>query len=308
MDKLRNRYIATALSGLIIIFAGCSGGSGSEPMEAVGRISLGISDGPIHDAKKVCITFDEIEFMRQGTSTVVPVSLANPVNLLEFQGMNAFPLLTNEELTAGQYQWMRIGVDAEMGSTGGAGDMLGDSCDGSGSYIVMSDDTINSLFVPSGAETGLKLVSGFTVPVNGTADFTAEFDLMKSITAPMGLSGDVVLRPSIRLVNNVEAGTLTGQVGNDLATADSCAPSVYVFDDGVMPNAIDGTDDPVATAMVNADSDATGQTEYHYTVGFLLAGDYEVAFTCNGVDFEPMAGKPAAITAMTVTTVNFLPE
>ena len=156
------------------------------------------------------------------------------------------------------------------------------------------------------------LVGGFTVPVNGSADFTAEFDLIKSITAPAGLSGDVVLRPTIRLVNNVEAGTLTGQVGNDLATAESCAPSVSVFDDGVTPNAIDDmvedVNDPVATAMVNAETDNAGQIEYHYTVGFLLADDYEVAFTCNGTDFEPMAGKPAAITANTVTTVNFLPE
>ncbi len=306
MDILKNRYIATALTGLFIILAGCGGGSG--PIDAVGRISLGISDGPIHDANKVCITFDEIEFMRQGTSTVFLVTLGHPVNLLEFQGMNAFPLLTNEVLAAGQYQWMRIGVDAELGSTGGAGDMLGASCDGSGSYIVMSDNSIHNLYVPSGAETGLTLVGGFTVPVDGTADFTAEFDLMQSITAPDGLSPDVVLRPTIRLVNNVEAGTVTGQMGNDLVTADSCAPSVYVFDDGVMPNAIDGTDDPVATAMVNAQTDDVGQTEFHYTVGFLLAGDYEVAFTCNGTDFEPMAGKPAAITAKTVTTVNFLPE
>ena len=308
MDKLRNRYIATALSGLIIIFAGCSGGSGSEPMEAVGRISLGISDGPIHDAKKVCITFDEIEFMSQGTSTVVPVSLANPVNLLEFQGMNAFPLLTNEELTAGQYQWMRIGVDAEFGSTGGANDMLGDTCDGSGSYIVMSDNTIYNLYVPSGFENGLKLVGGFIVPVNGTVDFTAEFDLMQSVTAPDGLLPDVVLRPTIRLVDNLEAGTLTGQVGSDLATASSCGPSVYLFNDGVMMNAIDGTDDPVATALVNAETNDAGQTEYHYTVGFLHAGDYKAAFTCNGTDFEPLAGKPAAITARAVTIVNFLPE
>lgn len=308
MDFLRNRSIATALTGLFVILTGCGGGSGSGPIDAVGRISLGISDGPIHNAKKVCITFDEIEFMRQGTSTVFDMNLASPVNLLEFQGMNAFPLLTNEVLAAGQYQWMRIGVDAEMGSTGSANDMLGASCDGSGSYIVMSDNTMHNLFVPSGAETGLTLVGGFTVPVNGTADFTAEFDLMKSITAPMGLSGDVVLRPTIRLVDNVEAGTLTGQVGNDLATAGSCAPSVYVFDDGVTPNAINGTDDPVATAMVNAQTDNAGQTQYHYTVGFLLADDYEVAFTCNGTDFEPMAGKPAAITARTVSTVNFLPE
>ena len=150
MGLLKNRYIATAFTGLFVILAGCGGGSGSDPIDAVGRISLGISDGPIHDAEKVCITFDEIEFMSQATSTVVALSLDNSVNLLEFQGMNAFPLLTNEELTAGQYQWMRIGVDAEMGSTGGAGDMLGAPCDGSGSYIVMSDNTtINNLYIPA---------------------------------------------------------------------------------------------------------------------------------------------------------------
>ena len=314
MIFLKKRYVVTALSGLFVTLAGCSsGGSGSEPIEAVGRISIWISDGPIHEANKVCITFDEIEFMSQGTSTIVPVNLDNPVNLLDFQGKNAFPLLTDEEIAAGQYQWMRLGVDAQMGDSGGADDTLGATCNGSGSYIVFSDNTIvKNLYVPSGAETGLKLVGGFTVPDDGSADFTAEFDLMKSVTAPGGLMADVVLRPVIRLVNNVEAGTLTGQVDNDLATAEGCAPAVYVFNDDVMPNGIEDMvvdpNDPVATAMVNKETGGADQDEYHYTVGFLLADDYEVAFTCNGMDFEPPAGKSAAITARTVTTVNFLPE
>ncbi len=65
----------------------------------------------------------------------------------------------------------------------------------------------------------MKLVGGFTVPVNGSADFTAEFDLMKSVTAPPGLDPDVVLRPTIRLVNNVDVGTLSGEVTGDLAAA-----------------------------------------------------------------------------------------
>jgi hypothetical protein len=295
------------MAAALLPLAGC-GGSGSS--DATGYLSLGISDAPVHDAQKVCITFDEIEFKGQGASFVVPLDPAETVNLLDFQGNNAAPLLFREELPAGNYQWMRLGVDAVEGSNGGAGDTGGAECDGEASYMVMNDGTVHNLYVPSGAETGLKLVSGFTVPVNASADFTAEFDLMKSITTPPGGMPDVTLRPTIRLVNNVDVGTLTGQVAAELATAESCAPSVYVFDDGVVPNAIDVGDvvdpeDPVATAMVNEHLNDAGLTVYDYTVGFLLAGDYEVAFTCDGETFEPAAGKGATITEQQLTTVDF---
>ena len=268
---------------------------------------------PISGASKVCITFDEIEFKGEGPSTVLPLDPPEKVNLLDFQGANAYPILVDHQLPAGQYQWIRLGVDAVRGSNGGMGDTGGAECDGESSYIVMDDGTFN-LYVPSGANTGLKLVSGFTVPANATANVTAEFDVKKSITAPDGLSPDVILRPTIRLVNNAEVGTLTGQVHNDLAMADGCDPWVYVFNDGVMPNAIAGMDeepdpnDPVATAMVNSEITNEGVTEYRYTVGFLLAGNYEAAFTCNGTDFEPVDGKSAPIEANVVTTVDFLPE
>jgi len=71
---------------------------------------------------------------------------------------------------------------------------------------------------------------------------------------------DVKLRPTIKLVNNNEVGTLTGQVANDLAEAEACAPSVYVFNDGVTPNGIeDNPDDPVATAIVEAQDQTDGK-------------------------------------------------
>lgn len=287
--------------------AGCGGsGAGQE----TGFLSLGISDGPVHSAQKVCITFDEIEFKGEGAPFVVDLDPPEKVNLLDFQGANAAPILISEELPAGHYQWMRLGLDAELGSNGGAGDTGGIMCDGAGSYIVMDDESVHNLYVPSGAESGLKLVSGFTVPVNGSADFTAEFDLMKSLTEPPGLQPDAVLRPSIRLVNNVEVGRLTGQVAGELATADGCEPSVYVFDDGITPNAIDDAEaadpnDPVATALVNEHVNDDATTGYLYTVGYLLPGDYAVAFTCDGETFEPEAGQPATIFAQEVTTVDF---
>jgi len=298
-------FAATALLSL----AGC-GSSSSGSGDKTGLLSLGISDGPVHDAIKVCIAFDEIEFKGEGAAFSVDPGGIQNINLLDFQGANAAPLLFNEELPAGEYQWMRLGVNAVMGGTGGTGDDPATTlCAGDASYVAMEGDTTHNLYVPSGAQSGLKLVSGFTVPANGTANFTAEIDLMKSLTAPPGLQPDVIFRPTIRLVNNVEVGTLIGDVSSDLATAEACAPSVFVFDDGVPPNAIDtetdDPNDPVATAMVNAQVNPDETTTYRYEVGFLLAGEYEVAFTCDGTTFEPVKGKPATIVAKDVETVSF---
>ena len=306
---IRQGYFVTLTAAGLLTLAGC--GSSSDSGDETGFLSLGISDGPVHAAQKVCITFDEIEFKRNDDPPfVVELDPAEKVNLLDFQGANAAPILINQELPAGDYEWMRLGVDASLGSNGGVGDTGGIMCDGEASYIVMDSESVHNLYVPSGAETGLKLVSGFTVPVNGSADFTAEFDLMKSLTQPPGLQSDVVLKPAIRLVNNVEVGTLTGEVSAELASAEACAPSVYVFDDGVTPNAIDtgevaDPDDPIATAMVNEQANDDATTTYHYTVGYLLSGDFEVAFTCDGETFEPGGGKPAEILVQEVTTVDF---
>ncbi len=57
--------------------------------------------------------------------------------------------------------------------------------------------------------------------------------------------------------------------------------------------------------MVNEQTDSEGAVSYHYTVGFLLAGHYEVAFTCDGTTFEPAEGKPAEVVAKQLAEVSF---
>jgi len=228
-------------------------------------------------------------------------------------------IIGNVEVDAGEYQWMRLGIDAVMGGSGGSNDLGDETCADGASYMVMKDETVHNLYVPSSAQNGLKLVSGFTVPVNGSANFTAEWDLMRSITAPRGLDPDVVMKPVIRLVNNVEVGTLTGMVESGLIVdvvndaEGACAPSVYLFNDGVSPNA-DGTDDDpdavdpddaVATGIVTAQTNDDGSVTWNYTIGFLLEGSYEAAFTCFGTDFEPVAGKEAIVEMNKTTTVDF---
>ncbi|MGB5491088.1 MAG: DUF4382 domain-containing protein [Woeseiaceae bacterium] len=309
--------------GVVALFAmtlaGCggSGGSGVETgaSNQTGFLSLGVSDGPVHSAQRVCIEFNDIEFKQAGSGETTVLTFAEPqkIDLLQFQGANAAPLITNEVMPAGDYEWMRLGINAVRGANGGVGETDPALCDGEASYIVMDDGTVNNLYVPSGANTGLKLVSGYTVPANDQVSLTLEFDVAKSITAPPGQSPDVKLRPTIRLVNNNDVGTLTGEVSADFVEVDGCEPSVYVFNPDVEePNGIEDDvedeNDPIATAMVKAQEQDDASIQYHYTVGFLLTGSYKAAFTCNNMDFEPAAGTDFTIeNAGDVVTVDFFP-
>ena len=75
--------------------------------------------------------------------------------------------------------------------------------------------------VPSGSQTGLKLVRGFTLLAGGSADFTIDFDLRKSVVDPKGGQG-MHLKPALRLIDNAQSGTITGTVAGELI-ASACA-------------------------------------------------------------------------------------
>jgi len=131
---------------------------------------------------------------------------------------------------------------------------------------------------------------------------------MLSMKDPIVQGADAKLRPTVRLVNNIEVGTLTGDVA--LPEGECATPFVFVFDDGVTPNPIEtgdtpDDDDPIATAMVEERDNGVGPVTYDYTVGFLLTGDYVAAFTCDGETFDPEMTKEANISAGNVTEVSF---
>ena len=303
MNASNARYAPALLSAALLFAAGCSGsGSGDK----TGRISLGISDHPIHDATKVCIAFTEVELKpKEGPSIMAQPFMeeTSNINLLQFQGMNAAPLLMNYELPAGEIQWIRLAVNAVRGGTGGTGDdPMSTECQGDASYLAMDSETYN-LYIPSGAESGLKLHGNIVVPQGGAADFTAEIDLMKSVAYPTGLDPDVILRPTLRLVNNAEVGALTGRVDETLVV-DGCDPSVFIFEDDGMDVALDAANS-LTSAMVNGELNDMDMTEYHYTIGHLLGGNYEIAFSCDdGVTLDPANGKAVTVVAGEVAEVD----
>jgi hypothetical protein len=121
---------------------------------------------------------------------------------------------------------------------------------------------------------------------------------MRSMVAPPGLAPDVILKPTIKLVNNADVGALMGNVSTDLTDVEGCEPSVFVFAEGIAPNPDDEVDDALATGIVDTDTN-------RYEIGFLLAGSYNVAFTCDGTTFEPEAGAPVTIGAGEIVELDF---
>jgi hypothetical protein len=286
-----------------------------------GYLNLSVSDAPIKDATKVCIRFDGVELKHADSDERETIDFDQPevVNLLAHQGANSHPIVTGAEVPAGEYEWIRLKVQAERGLSGGAndGDPTSELCDDQteNSYLVRDSGGLLNLYIPSGSQRGLQLIKDIIIPVNRSGDFTAEWDLGKSFNGPPGLMPDVMMKPVVKLVANNEVGTLVGQVADELIAWEACdaefSPSVYVFDDGVEPNPFDdpfAVDDAVATGLVDQQMQEDGSMPWRYSIGFLLAGNYEVAYTCNGDLFAPLAGKPAEILLEEVTTVDFLAE
>ena len=181
---------------------------------------------------------------------------------------------------------MRLAANAAQGGNGGAGAGMNDAeCIGDGSYLVTDGGAVHGLYIPSSAESGLQLNRGFTLPVGGNADFVGEFDLMKSVHVPEGLDPDYIMRPNIRLLDRTETGSIAGEVSTTLATQAECKPAVYLYNVGEVPddNEDDGdmeSIDPIALAMVAMQNDGL----YRYEIGPIVAGMYDVAFSCDAND------------------------
>lgn len=294
------------------LLAGC-GGSGTNA--GTGKLTLGITDAPVDNAEHVYIQFHGIELQGPGgrtalyfcqdaadaSKTVVSsdacTTPAAPkqIDLLALNGGLSAELLNGYVLPAGDYSWMRLMVDTDAALD---------------SYIVALGGTSYELTIPSDSETGLKLNRGFAIPANGSADFTIDFDLRKSVHVTG--TGTYILRPTLRLVDNTLVGAIAGSVATLSATAPGCTPAVYVFEGaGVTPDDIDGiAADPVTSATVKLDSNSG---EYRYKAAFLEAGDYTVAYTCQALADDPANNdvltfsgtSTVSVTAKTLATHNF---
>jgi hypothetical protein len=157
-----------------------------------GTLKLYLSDAPL-DAENVTgvyITINEIQYHVDGQwITCEEFEGPKTYNLLELTGGN-ITLLGEFTLPAGNYTQIRFMLDIpEKGSHPA----------NPGCYIEFADNSTEPLFVPSGGETGYKAIGYFEVPVNGTVEVTADFDVRKAVVVA---NSSYILKPTIKLIVN----------------------------------------------------------------------------------------------------------
>src|SRR5712671_1713036 len=269
-----SRGLAWIALGAAMAF-GIAACGGSNAGMGMGQMTLAVGDAPVDGAQKVVVEFTGVELV-PNSGNPIDITFASPktIDLLNQSG-TASAQLFDQQIPAGSYGQIRLTVVADA--------------DQSNSYIILSDGTMHGLQIPSGAETGLKLVSGFTVPAGGVVDYTIDFDLRKSVTCPPGQAPACTLKPTERLVDNTTVGNIQGVVDNTLVP-NGCTPGVYLYGGTVTaPEDMDSTaassdtNQPQASKVPVANS----QPPYYYQFTFLAPGTYTVAFTCQADQDNP---------------------
>ena len=286
------------------MLAGCGGvGSGDPDTPANGQLTLGVTDAPVDGATAVVVKFTAVELKPEGGNAfTIELAPAATVDLLALAGGNSRTLLDAHTVPAGHYEWVRLLIEAQQNQPS--------------SYIDLATGERFPLFVPSGSESGLKLIRGFNVAAGSISNFTIDFDLRKSVIAPPGQSPNYLLKPVLRIVDNLRVGTIAGTVAAALVPAD-CSPQVYIFTGtGIVPDDLDSAAspdvDPLISVPVRLDA-ASG--EYRFRAGFIEVGDYTASFTCNGAADTPegeevlvFAGtQNLTVAANQTTTIAFAP-
>ncbi len=262
-----------------------------------GTLKLYLTDAPIDadNVEGVYITITEIQYHWEGEwATFEDFEGPMKFNLLELTG-GISVLLGDFELPAGHYTQIRFMLDIpEHGPQPPTSP---------GCYILFDDDEEEPLFVPSGGETGYKATGAFDVPVNGTVEVTADFDARKAVVLA-GATGRYILKPTIKLVVNDEAGSIRGSITD---FSDHTNIAVFAYEDGDWQDS--EKDEPAGDGnrFPNAVTSYVVDDEGGFVLAFLAAGVYDlVVVEMSEGEFEQVLGfvSNVEVESKTETTLN----
>lgn len=240
---------------LVAILGGCT------LSDKTGTLSINISDAPVTNASQVYISFAGITLKGSEGEIYIPVKDNGEniqLSLMELTGSLSANLISNFELRAGKYQWIRL----ELATN--------EDLD---TYVELDSGATHELTLPSGTE--LKLDHEIVIPGNGNASFTLDIDLQKSL---VNANGTYTLKPVIRIVNDIKAGHIKGVVDADLLSENACLNAlVYLMSGFDSPGFdINPTQSPDAVVPVDQNN--------HFEIGFITEGNYSLALSCNSID------------------------
>lgn len=260
---LRREHMLKKFLVLLLITAlfACDNLGENNENQGSSNLTVGITDAPIDSADEVNVTFTKIEIAKgedDDAEWITYFEGSQSINLLDFQNGAIFNF-PQVELELGEYGQIRLFLSAEDGDN----------------TIVIDEETHNLEYNAGVANTGLKLVGGFSL-VNGVdTTLTIDFDARKSIVVKGGQNNPSYnLKPTIKLIQE----DLTGNIIISNAEADT---TYYIYD-----SETDVTDEESATdedeetvPYLNATLSAMSYTEGEDTIvkfAYVPFGTYKV--------------------------------
>ncbi len=260
-----------------------------------GSLNLFITDAPIDSdgIESVWITIQDLHYQTDQDGWVeLGLEEEKKIDLLQLT-RGDYEELGNFELEAGTYNQIRFMLDAPAFNEGPQ--------ENPGCYLEFEDKEPENLFIPSGYETGFKGIGTFTVPINGQVEVTADWDVRRSVVEA-GVTGMYILKPTIRLVVNNQAGDIQGNVDNIPEGKDIV---IYAYEQGEYDDT--EAQDPGAedTRFPNAiTSDKVDENNF-YHLAFLAGGAYDLIVTATGEgEFVEVLGVVEDVLVESTETTN----
>lgn len=259
---------ALALGFLTACGSGGGEGGGFSDAAKSGTLQVRMQDTPVDEAENVFVTIERVEVFRSEAGAQIRETLVDTpaqYDLLELQnGVQA--VLGTGQFPAGDYSSIRLIVAADSRA-----DIATLPADQLNNYIVI-DGTPYPLIVPSGAQTGIKFNHHFTLNPDQITVLTFDFDVRQSVHQ-RGHQGIFNLRPTLRLIDTVVSGTISGNVTTSDLTPIPAGTVVSAQQAGV----------EVASGPVD-------ETTGDYVIGPLAAGTYDLVVIAPGFDFATETG------------------
>jgi hypothetical protein len=168
--------------------AGCGGGESPS-----GSVRFALTDAPACGFDQVNITVERIRVHRSANAgdnevgwSELRLNPAKKIDLLKLQN-GVLEDLGQLPLSSGQYTQLRLVLASASGSGAPA------------NSVVPVGGSERALTVPSGTQTGIKLIHPFSVSANNVADVVLDFDACRSIVRA-GASGNYLLKPVVKVV------------------------------------------------------------------------------------------------------------
>ena len=200
MESAKTKWGAALLICTAFIFTAC-GGSGGSGSTATGTVSLGLTDSSTSKYKAIYVTIDEVQAHKSnetspgnsGWKTIAePKKTYNLLSLVN----GVTETLGEGDLEVGNYQQLRLIIGKKQESEN---NLLG-LPHPHPNYIILNDgfDTVEPMKIPSGMNTGLKLVHNFIVEENQVVDLLLDFEACDSVVETG--SGKYILKPTIKVL------------------------------------------------------------------------------------------------------------